>query len=168
MVRNPYHPLFLGSASGEHPLWCPEHPVLPQHQCSQGCLSQFFFFYLTHFAHSYTCFPSHAPSIAEGLSCALWWGSWSRPELAVSGMRRPCFSSQRPSCRRLGTHAWHNSRPDQNVVKIKTFGATTGEGLQQCLVFVLCFSCGRSPPALWGHRYIYPCFAPGKAIALRK
>lgn len=133
-----------------------------------GLSLSIYFFYLTHFARSYTRFLSHAPSIAEGLSCALWSGGWSRPEPAASGMRQPCFSSQRPSCQRLGTHTRHNSRPDQKVVKIKTFGATTGDGLQQRLIFVLRFSCGRSPPVLWGQMYIHPCFTPGKAMALGK
>lgn len=57
MGRNPYHPLFLGSASGQHLLWLPELPVLPQRLQGSHNYCIFFFFYLTHFARSHTHFP---------------------------------------------------------------------------------------------------------------
>lgn len=57
MGRNPYHPLFLGSASGQHLLWLPELPVLPQRLQGSHNYCILFFFYLTHFARSHTRFP---------------------------------------------------------------------------------------------------------------
>lgn len=57
MGRTPYHPLFLGSASEQHPLWPPELPVPPALTGLSLTTIVFFFFYLTHFARSQTRFP---------------------------------------------------------------------------------------------------------------
>lgn len=163
MGRNPYHPLFLGSASGQHLLWLPELPVLPQRlQGSHNyCI---LFFFTSPILPVLTPVSQSWPSTAEALCCALWWGGWNRPEPAASGMRRPCFSSQSPSCRRPGTHARHNSRPDQKGVKIKTCGATAGDSFRNASL--LCCS----SPAADLHRLCggICLFIQGKAAVLQK
>lgn len=62
MGRNPYHPLFLGSASGQHPLWPPELPVSPA--LTGLSLTTIVFFFLPHpFCPFSDPFPSHNPAL---------------------------------------------------------------------------------------------------------
>ena len=64
----------------------------------------------------FECFRGGAISLADVLSCVLWWVHWSWLDLAVSGMRQPLVSSHRghscsppglpPSCHLHPKHTW--------------------------------------------------------------
>lgn len=67
------------------------------------------------FGAFWNLFPPSAPSLAEGLSCALWRGCWSCLDLAVSGLGHPhplptegpADPQQGPNT--LTLHCWHMS-----------------------------------------------------------